>query len=115
MQGWPEHMQDFPIKAGQEITVTSDQSATATATLLPINHPARTTCLTDPNHALACFSCMGALACMLPVKSNAYQSGAVQPAWELMRFPAEPRRRAARSNLRPTCAARATSSSSGAT
>jgi len=38
MQGWPEHMQDFPIKAGQEITVTSDQSATATATLLPMPH-----------------------------------------------------------------------------
>jgi hypothetical protein len=64
MQGWPEHMQDFPIKAGQEITVTSDQSATATATLLPINHPARISCLTSPDSALAGSVCMGTwLAC----------------------------------------------------
>lgn len=37
-QGWPEHIQDFPIKQGQEFVVTSDQNATATPTLLPINH-----------------------------------------------------------------------------
>ena len=40
-QGWPEHIQDFPIKQGQEFIVTSDQKATATPTLLPINHAVR--------------------------------------------------------------------------
>lgn len=44
-QGWPEHIQDFPIKQGQEFVVTSDQNATATPTLLPINHAVRLTVL----------------------------------------------------------------------
>ena len=38
-QGWPVHTEGLDIKAGQEVVVTTDSQAVASATLLPITYP----------------------------------------------------------------------------
>ena len=38
MQGWPVHMEGFDIKNGQQVTVTSDEKAEASSSVLPISY-----------------------------------------------------------------------------
>ena len=38
MQGWPVHMEGFDIKNGQQVTVTTDEKAEASSSVLPISY-----------------------------------------------------------------------------
>lgn len=38
MQGWPVHMEGFDIKSRQQVTVTSDEKAEASSSVLPISY-----------------------------------------------------------------------------